>query len=242
MKKWLSVFLTVLLAAGLLAGCAKKTTGTPEVVLKIGVGSDPGTFDPQNATTATPQYPINQAYRGLFCFDANGKLVNALCKSYEVSPDGLTYTFYLREDAKWSDGVAVKAKDFVYGWERNFVPALLAGYGDLFDALVNYDDVVDEVKPLSALGVEAVNDNTLKVSLTRTQPYFISMTTFSPFFPVREDKVPNDSTAWSVQPNLTGVVTSGPFKFESYSANEKIVLVRNDLYYDKDLVSIDKIE
>lgn len=218
-----------------------QTTEAVEKVLRIGIGGEEGSFDPATGTTATPQYIIKVAYRGLFSFAANGQLKNELCTEYEVAEDGLTYTFKLREDAMWSDGVPVTAKDFVYGFQRNLVPELKAAYADMMSGIVNFDACIAGELPLEDFGVKAVDDYTFEVSLSKPQPYFPLMTTFSPFFPVREDKVPKDSSNWSVE-NITSIVTNGPFMFGDYVPNEKIVLVPNPESYEIDQVKLSSIE
>jgi len=210
-------------------------------VIKAGISGDEGSLDPATGTTAAPQYPIKHAYNGLFSFDTQGKLKNEMCKSYKLSPDGKTYTFTLRGDAKWSDGKPVTAKDFVYGFQRNLVPDLKASYADMMNAIVNFDDCIKGAKPMADFGVKAIGNTTLEVKLSRPQPYFPQMTTFSPFFPVREDKVPRNSSKWSTV-NVKDVVTNGPYKFEFYNANEKVVLVRNPYYFNAKAVKIDRIE
>jgi len=212
-----------------------------EKVLRIGIGGEEDSFDPATGTTATPQYVIKVAYRGLFSFAEDGTLKNELCTDYTLSDDGLVYTFNLRKDAKWSDGVPVTAKDFVYGFRRELVPELKAAYADMMSAIVNFAPVFAGEKPLEDFGVKAVDDYTFEVTLSYPQPYFPLMTTFSPFFPLREDKVPKDSFNWSKE-NVADIVTNGPLKFSEYVANEKIVLVPNPESYEKDLVKLDRVE
>lgn len=212
-----------------------------EKVLRIGIPGDDGSLDPATGTTAAPQYPIKSVYRGLFSFAADGSLKNEVAEDYEFSEDGLVYTFHLRKDAKWSDGVPVTAKDFVYGFQRNLYPELKAAYADLLSAIVNFDDCMAGNLPMEEFGVEAVDDYTLVVTLSRTQPYFPLMTTFSPFFPVREDKVPKDVSTWSVE-NVKEVVTNGPFMFEEYVPNEKVVLVPNPESYEAANVKLSRLE
>ncbi len=212
-----------------------------EKVLRIGIPGDDGSLDPATGTTAAPQYPIKSVYRGLFSFSADGSLKNEVAEDYEFSEDGLVYTFHLRKDAKWSDGVPVTAKDFVYGFQRNLYPELKAAYADLLSAIVNFDDCMAGNLPMEEFGVEAVDDYTLVVTLSRTQPYFPLMTTFSPFFPVREDKVPKDVSTWSVE-NVKEVVTNGPFMFEEYVPNEKVVLVPNPESYEAANVKLSRLE
>ena len=242
MKRGMILLLLCLFVVGsVFAGGRRQQQDDGLMVLRVGLASHSGTFDPQNGTTATPQYIINQAYRGLFRFDPDGYIIPALALRYEVSANGLVYTFHLRPGAVWSDGVPVRAQDFIFGWQRNFEPALRAPYIGLFNGLVNYDRFLDGLATVRDLGMRAVNDHTLEVTLSRTQPYFVAMTTFSPFFPMREDFHPRDSSAYSIQPDLRNLVTTGPFKFESYSANERIVLVRNPLYWDAHRVQIDRL-
>ncbi len=218
-----------------------KPTEVVEKVLKIGIGGEEDSFDPATGTTATPQYVIKVAYRGLFSFAEDGTLKNELCTDYMVSDDGTVYTFNLRKDAKWSDGAPVTAKDFVYGFRRELVPELKAAYADMMSAIVNFDAVFAGEKPLEEFGVKAVDDYTFEVTLAYPQPYFPLMTTFSPFFPLREDRVPKDSFNWSKE-NVADIVTNGPLKFSEYVANEKIVLVPNPESYERDLVKLDRVE
>ena len=218
------------------------TQGGEEVTtLKVGLYGDTGGFDPATGTTDTPQQVIKAVYRGLFSIAADGSLQNEICKDYSTSEDGLTITFNLRDDVKWSDGQPVTAADFVYGFKRNLVPELKAAYADLLNAIENFEPCMAGEKPLDEFGVRAVDDTTLEVTLSRPQPYFVQMTTFSPFFPVREDKVPLDSSTWSIE-DVQNVVTNGPFKFEQYNPNEMVVLVPNPESYQKDEVSLERIE
>lgn len=224
-------------------GTASGTTGGEEVkVLKVAIHGDTGGFDPQTGTSGTPQQVIKPTYRGLFSVDENGGMKNEICASYTVSDDGLVYTFTLRDDAKWSDGQPVTAADFVYGWQRNLDPVLACAYSDMLNAIENFDACMAGEKPVEEFGAKALDDTTLEVTLSHVQPYFVQQTTFSPFFPVRADKVPTDSSTWSIT-DVANVVTNGPMKFESYAQNDKVVLVRNPEYYaPEEWGGIEKIE
>ena len=217
-------------------------SGAASTTLRIALGGDTGGFDPQTGTSGTPQQVIKATYRGLFTVAGDGSLKNEICSDYTVSEDGLVYTFTLRDDAKWSDGQPVTAADFVYGWQRNLDPTLAPAYSSLFTAIVNFDECIAGELPIEEFGVKALDDTTLEVTLSHTQPYFVQMTTFSPFYPVREDLVPRDSATWSIT-DVANVVTNGPMKFESYSQNEKVVLVRNPEYYaPEDMGNVETIE
>lgn len=103
------------------------STGADTTTLRIGLHGDTGGFDPQTGTSGTPQYVISPLIAAWFSVAGDGSLKNEICESYTVSDDGLVYTFTLRDDAKWSDGVPVTAADFVYGWRATWIlswPAL----------------------------------------------------------------------------------------------------------------------
>ena len=222
---------------------AESTTTTPEgpVVLKVGIHGDTGGYDPATGTSGTPQMVIKPAYRGLFSVAEDGTLKNEICESYTVSDDGLVYTFKLRPDAKWSDGKPVTAAEFVYGWQRNLDPTLAAAYTDLFNCIENFSECFAGEKDISEFGVKALDETTFEVTLSFPQPYFMQKLTFSPFYPIREE-LPRDSSGWSIT-DVANVVTNGPFKFDSYSQNEKMVLVRNPEYYaPEELGNVDVIE
>lgn len=220
------------------------STPAPEAeigkLLRVGLPGDTGGYDPATGTTDTPQQIIKACYRGLFSVAQDGTLKNEICTDYTVSPDGLVYTFNLRNDAKWSDGVTVTAHDFVYGWQRNLIPELKAAYADLLSAIVNFDACLAGEKPLEEFGIKALDDYTFEVTLSHTQPYFVQQTTFSPFFPVRTDKVTANSSDWSI--DVANVVTNGPMMFESYAPNDNLVLVPNPESYERDSVLLERVE
>lgn len=262
-KNLLSVLTIVLILSMVLAGCSQTTDQTNssdtqattsdsveqsassesasniEQIIRAGIGSDEGSLDPATGTTSSPQQALKITYAGLYSFDEEGKLKNEMCESEEVSEDGMTITYHLR-DAKWSDGVPVTAHDFVYGWQRNLVPELKAAYAELMSGIVNYEPCIAGEKALNEFGVKATDDKTLVVTLSKPQPYFTMMTTFSPFYPLREDKVPMDNSNWSMT-DVADVVCNGPFKYEDYVANDKIVLVPNPEYWDYDKIRLEKI-
>lgn len=242
-RTFTSVLALIMVVCMMLTPVVQASASAPEdVTLKVGIHGDTGGYDPATGTSGTPQQVIKPTYRGLFSVAADGSLKNELCESYTVSDDGLVYTFKLRTDAKWSDGVAITANDFVYGWQRNLDPTLAVAYSDLLAAVVNFEPCFTGEKPIEEFGVKALDENTFEVTLAYTEPYFVQKTTFSPFFPVREDLVPRDDSGWSIN-NVDQVVTSGPFKFESYSQNEKVVLVRNPEYYaPEELGNVTRIE
>ena len=162
-------------AAGTAAG------GTLNIMLETEVQS----LDPQIATDGTSFEVIADYTDGLMQMDADGAAVPALAETYDISEDGKTYTFHLR-DAKWSNGDAVTAADFVFGWQRAVDPANASEYSYMLSDIgqvVNAAEIIAGEKPVTDLGVTAVDDKTLKVQLNVPVSYFLSLKEEAADFP-----------------------------------------------------------
>lgn len=147
-------------------------------------------LDPQQATDGTSFEVIADYTDGLMQMDSDGQAVPAIAESYELSDDGLTYTFHLRTDAKWSNGTPVTAADFVFAWQRAVDPAVASEYAYMLSDIgqvKNAAEIIAGEKDKSELGVTAVDDNTLKVELNVPVSYFLSLMYFPTFYPVNEE-------------------------------------------------------
>ncbi len=237
-KKSLALLLVLVLALGMLAGCGGTTeqpaaetpaeTPAAEKVLVWNIGSSgPKTIDPGLNAASDGGNVINNMFEGLMR-EVDGKLEPAMAESYTVSDDNLVYTFKIRPDVKWSDGQPVTAKDFEYAWARVLDPATASEYSWIFD-----EASVDSFK--------AIDDMTFEVTLKVPTEYFLGLTAFYTFFPVREDAVAKGADgAWAFDPAAS--VVNGPFKLESYTQGDKMILVKNENYWQADKVKLDKIE
>lgn len=236
-KKNLALLLVFVLALGLFAGCGKKTeepAGTPTEqpaapkVLVWNIGSSgPKTIDPGLNAASDGGNVVNNMFEGLMR-ELDGKLEPAMAESYTVSDDGLVYTFKIRPDVKWSDGQPVTAKDFEYAWTRVLDPATASEYSWIFDEA-------------SVASFKAIDDMTFEVTLKVPTDYFLGLTAFYTFFPVREDAVAKGPDgAWAFDPAAS--IVNGPFKLESYTQGDKLILVKNENYWQADKVKLDKIE
>lgn len=236
-KKNLALLLVLVLAIGLLAGCGGTTTeptttptetpGTPKVLVWNIGSSGPKTIDPGLNAASDGGNVINNMFEGLMR-EIDGKNEPAMAESYTVSDDGLVYTFKIRPDVKWSDGQPVTAKDFEYAWTRVLDPATASEYSWIFD-----EANVDSFK--------ALDDMTFEVTLKMPTDYFLGLTAFYTFFPVREDAVTKGADgAWAFNPASS--IVNGPFKLESYTQGDKMILVKNENYWRADEVKLDKIE
>ena len=253
-KALLLILLATLLAFTLLAGCtalpektstpaptANVTPSTPIPTpnptrlqllqfprrkgLLISSGDDPTTLDPALSGDATSHDYIVQIFSGLLRLDDNLQPVADIAQSWDISPDGTTYTFHLRNDVKFQDGRQVKADDFKFSWERACNPATGST-----TALTYLGDIVGVKDMLagranSISGVKVVDDYTLQVTIDSPKSYFLSKMTYTTAFVVDRNNVKSGKNWW-LTPNGTG-----PFKLKQYNKQNQLVLDRNDLYY-----------
>lgn len=210
-------------------------------ILRINTGTEPNSLDPGQQTYDYEITIGHQVFEPLLKPTKDLKdVTGAAASSYDVSSDGLTYTFHIRQNAKWSDGQPLKGSDFVYGWQRVLDPTLAAGYADPFyDATVkggeNYSkvDIKDKAAVssyLSALGLSAPDDHTFVVKLQQPAGYFKWIATLWVGSPIRKDLVDKyGSDKWASV--ATQIVGNGPFKISEQVPKDHITLVPNNYYW-----------
>ena len=212
--------------------------GTLNVMVEVEVAS----LDPQVATDGTSFEVIADYTDGLKQMDESGKAVDALCANEQVSTDGKTYTFKIRDDAKWSNGDPVTADDFVFGWQRAVDPATASEYSYMLSDIgqvKNAAEIIKGDKPVTDLGVTAVDDKTLKVELNVPVSYFDSLLYFPTYYPVNR-KFYNSLSAGTFGTSPATVLSNGAFILDSYEpASLNFTLKKNPNYYDADKVSLD---
>ena len=208
--------------------------------LRVQIGSEPTTTDPQLVSASDLITFVNHTTVGLITKDENGEFVPALAEALpEVSEDGLTYTFKLKEGLKWSDGSDLTAADFVYSWNRAAADETAADYQAFFtDYLATNDD--------GSLKMEVEDDNlTFSITLKAPCGYFIDLVAFSTYRPVQQAAV-EAAEGWETNPGAwateAGYVTNGAFTMTAWSHGESMVLEKNPYFYNADKVSIQKIE
>ena len=212
----------------------------PDNEMNVNLASEPDHLDPALNSSVDGACLAILGFSGLYAYDAEGQLVPELAeKEPEVSEDGLTYVFTLRDGLKWSDGEDLDASDIVYSWNRFYDPNTAADYSYLIDSS-NIG-----VKEDGTLDIEASEDGkTFTVHLTNPCAYFLDLCAFPAFYPVPEQAVteadPDGSNpgAWSLE---AGFVTSGPFTCTEWKHNESMVYEKNPNYWNADAVSLEKI-
>ncbi len=196
-------------------------------------------LDPQIATDGTSFEVIADFTDGLMQMDADGKAVEALAESYELSDDGLTYTFHLR-DASWSNGDPVTAADFVFAWQRAVDPDVASEYSYMLSDIgqvVNAAEIIAGEKDKSELGVTAVDDKTLEVQLNVPVSYFLSLMYFPAFYPVNQAFFESVGDTFGTSPETT--LSNGAFVIDTYEpAATAFHLTRNENYWDADRVQL----
>ncbi|KPP86295.1 MAG: ABC-type oligopeptide uptake system substrate-binding component OppA [Rhodobacteraceae bacterium HLUCCA08] len=179
-------------------------------------------------------------FEGLLNEDAAGEPIPGVATSWEVSDDGLTYTFTLRDNAKWSNGDPVTAGDFVYSWRRAADPATASEYSWYLEVmgLENAGAVTAGEMAPDQLGVRAIDDLTLEVTIDAPRPYFPQMTTFPTTFPLHQATIEAHGDDWTRPGNM---VSNGAYVLTDYVPQERLVRERNEMYWDNDNTIIDKV-
>ena len=206
--------------------------------LRMNLASEPDKLDPALNTTVDGACLVVNSFEGLCVYNADGELELALADSYEVSEDGLTYTFTMKDGLLWSDGSELTAKDFEYSWKRAADPNTAADYAYMFDVIAKTED--------GALDVTASEDGkTLTINLVAPCVYFLDLCAFPCYYPVPQASVEaaegweENAGAWAQE---AGFVTNGAYTLESWAHEESMVYVKNPNYYRADEVKIEKVE
>ena len=236
----------LVLALGALSGCSRSHTGTPAggeahdtSVLLRGLGAEPDSLDPQKARADEAQRVLRDICEGLTTLDKSGAAAPGIAASWEVSPDGKTYTFHLRHDAKWSNGEPVVAADFVGGLRRLVEPDTASQYAEVVDVIVNTGDIVAGRKPPESLGVSAPDAYTVIVNLNNPAPYLPGLLAHPSTCPVEPVALSNDKDAYARPGNLP---SDGPFVLSQWVHGSYISLTRNRYYWNDAATRLDGVK
>lgn len=251
-RRLISLLLVVTMTASLAAcgssGSATTTSGdasgtaTGGVDVTACIASEPETIDPSLNSTVDGGTYIQHTFEGLMKYETvDGEMdpevvPGQAASEPEVSDDGLTYTFTLRDDIYWSDGEPVTAQDFVYSWQRLVDPATGSDYAYIINMVQNAQEIQNGEMTKDQLGITAVDDKTLQITLVSPCAYFLELCAFPSLVPLREDVVDgNDS--WT----FDNYVCNGKYVISEWNHDESIVMERNTEYYDQDEVKTNSI-
>ncbi|MCK8073265.1 ABC transporter substrate-binding protein [Vibrio sp. 1CM23M] len=204
-----------------------------------GNGTEVATIDPHKSQGVPESHVIRDLLEGLVNQDGEGNTIPGVAESWETT-DNKTFTFHLRKDAKWSNGDPVTAEDFVYSWQRAVDPATASPYAWYMEytKMANAKDIVAGKKDKSELGVKAVDANTLVVELETAVPYFVMMMGHTTMKPVHKATVEEFGDQWTKPEHFVG---NGAFSVDKWVVNERLVLKRNDQYWNNDKTVLNKV-
>lgn len=232
------------------AGCTKKETlaakGTREGILHVGNGTEPSDLDPQIVTGVPEHHILMALFEGLTSYDPKDlSPVPGLAESWTVSPDGKTYTFKIRANAKWSNGEKLTANDFVYSWQRMLSPGLAAEYAYMLFYLENAAEFNSgKIKDFARVGVKAPDESTLVVKLKSPTPFFLGLLAHPSTFAVHKatiekfGKMDERGTKWTRPENLVG---NGPFTLKRWEMNKIVTVEKNPHYWNAGIVKLNAI-
>jgi oligopeptide transport system substrate-binding protein len=221
----------------LLTGCGGQQSKADLTLIN---GAEPETLDPALITGQPEGRIVNALFEGLLRFDRFGRSGPGVASSWEVSPDGLTYTFHLRGDARWSDGKQVTAGDFVSSWRRTLEPETAAAYSyQLFPVRGAEEFANGKTKDFSKVGVTAPEDQTLVVHLAHSTPYFLDLCALPPLYPVRTDLISSYGDDW-VKPGK--FVGNGAYRLDAWRINDSIRLSKNPCFWDRENVRLGTVD
>lgn len=261
LKKVLAALLACAMVASFSAcggseGAAEGDTATPgesgtaasgeetldeEQYVNLVLSNEPSSMDPGKSSdvySASIMVDILEPLVRLEDISGESVITPAGAESWETSEDGLTWTFHLRDNT-WSDGVAVTAKDYEYGIKRTADPATGSPNSFFLSPLVNADAVMAGEMSVDELGVKAIDDKTLEITLSHPTPWFLGLTYQKAMMPVRQDLVEKYGETFGAEQE--SLVSCGPFKVTSWTHNSEMVLEKNDTYWDKDTVKLETI-
>ena len=214
---------------------------TSEQILRVNCGANPPDMDPATTTDQVSIMILNDILEGLVRLNPQGEALigTGLAESMTVSEDGTVYTFTLR-DANWDDGSAITANDVLFSWRRVVDPATAAQYAYQLYPIKNAQAISKGELALDELGVQVIDEKTLEVTLERPTPYFLSLLGFITYYPVQEASVVEYGDNFATAPEF--MISSGPFKVETWMQEQELDMVKNDQYWDAEAVKLDRIK
>ncbi|ORI05419.1 peptide ABC transporter substrate-binding protein [Mammaliicoccus sciuri] len=242
MSKILKVLTMMLVAVLILSACSSGggSKGKSDETLDLQINGDVPTMDSAMATDGLSFDMFFQTMEGLYTLDKDDKAIPAVAKGDpKITNDGKKWTIKLRDDAKWSNGDPVTAHDFVFAWRKVVDPDTASEYAYILYDIKNAEEINSGDKKPEELGVKAVDDHTLEFELTKSLPYYKELLSFGTFMPQNEKffKKQGDKYGTTVKTTLY----NGPFKMTDWKTDDKVTLEKNDDYWDKDKVKLNKV-
>jgi ABC-type oligopeptide transport system substrate-binding subunit len=235
------VYVVLFVAAAFVVWQYQAIEDTPEPdtsVLHRGLPADPETVDPQKARSTQAGDVLRDIGEGLLSYSPTGELVPGAAESWDIADEGLTYTFRIRSDARWSNGDPLTAGDFVFSLRRLVDPATAAFYANSIAVVANAEAIVTGELPPDQLGVEATNDRTLVIRLARPTPYLLSLLTNPTTFPVHAGSLAMHGDDFTRPGNL---LSNGAYTLDAWTPGSVLELSRNEQYWNNAATAIAEV-
>lgn len=239
-KKLLLSILALSICTVSITSCSKtQNEQTNKNMITVDLGSDPSTIDPQKAEDLQSQRVVNDLFEGLTVVNQENDVIPGLAEKWDISEDGKTYTFYLRDNLKFSDGTPITADDVVFSYQRLVDHKTASPYSNIAENIVNAKDITRGMMNADKLGVIALDNRTIQINLEKPAPSFLSITSLWCFDIVSKNNVLKYGDKW-IEPN--NIVTSGAYKLDERIIKGHILESKNPNYYDAAKVEVSKIK
>ena len=244
------LFLSVCVVAGTLTACGSRESnvesGNRDGILHYGNGAEPQGLDPHVVTGVPENHIVRALFEGLAV--KNPKTLEpepGVAERWDISEDGTVYTFHLNPNARWSNGETMTASDYVWSWNRALHPDTGSLYAYMLYPIVNSEAYSKrEITDFTEVGAKALDDHTLQVTLNAPTPYFLQLmdhySTFAvhPETLLKHGKMTDRFTPWT---RVGNIVSNGPFTLEEWSLNRRIIIKKNEHYWDRDNVALNGV-
>lgn len=238
MKKIIGLIVVVAICVALWNWDRAKEPGSTQSVLHRGLASDPESVDPHKIRSIQAGTVLRDIGEGLLSYSSTGELIAGAADHWAISEDGLTYTFHIREDARWSNGEPVTAEHFAFSLRRLVDPETAAFYAQMLGAIVNAEEIIAGHLVPAALGVEATDEQTLIIKLLRPTPFLLSLLSVPNTFPVHPGSLAEYGDAFTRPGNL---LSNGAYKLDAWEPGSLLELSRNEHYWNNAKTSIDAV-
>ena len=228
------VLLTSLLPL-LLTSCQYR----PRADLVVCNGAEPQTLDPALVSGQLEGRLCSALYEGLTRRNARGKSVPAAAESWDISPDGKTYTFHLRPNLRWSNGQPLTSRDYRYSWLRALDPKTASPYAEILFVISQAEAFHQGTASRDSVGLATPDDLTLRVTLNNPTPYFPSLTSFTTYLPVHQATVEKYGDRWTHPKTWVG---NGTYRLLDWKINDRVSLEKNPLHHDPHYAQLERID
>ncbi len=237
---WIAPLLLLILTIGVFSKSnSNEGQKSKERKLRISFAYDPKTLDPRKGSEPVASTVHFALYEGLTRMNERSTHEPGVAENIDISEDKRTYTFHLRS-TYWTNGDPVTAEDFAYAWRSVLDPDFPAPNAHLLYPILNAEKVKKGDLPVDSLGIEVLDEKTLRVTLERPTPYFLDVTSFCVLYPV-PSKVATQNPRWAEKTDQS-LVTNGPFVLESWVPTDHFVFKKSPIYWEKELVKLDEIQ